>query len=142
MTSFDTAPVQAVLDKFAAAYSRGDLEGAMSLISSDPDVVLCGTGTDEVCLGPDQIRTQMARDLTQADEVRLALGTSRISGRGDVAWAFSEPVVTASVDRQQITMPVRMSVVLVKGNGQWLIHNAHLSVAFAAQEEGHSFANA
>lgn len=142
MPDVDQATVVKALDDFAAAYSAGDAEAVMALISKDPDSVLVGTGADEVRIGPGQIRQQVERDLGQAEGIEMQLGEVRVSGRGNVAWALAEPVVIATVGGEHIRMPTRLTVTLVNDNGTWLIHAGHLSVAFAEQQPGESFANA
>jgi ketosteroid isomerase-like protein len=139
VADIDVSDVQKLLDEFAAAYSAKDTGATLALISSDPDSVLVGTGSDEVRVGPDQVREQIERDLSQADEIILELGPVRVSTRGEVAWAFAEPTVVATIDGVAHRMAVRLSAVLVIEDGRLVIHSGHLSVAFAAQEAGQSF---
>jgi uncharacterized protein (TIGR02246 family) len=141
MPAFDDAAIRKVLDEFAAAYSARDVEAVLSLFSKDPRAVLVGTGADEIRIGPDQFREQTERDLSQAESIELHLGDVMVSGHGDVAWTFAEPVVTATVGGQQMRMPVRMTLVLVQEGGDWRIHSGHLSVAATEQASGESFAN-
>lgn len=141
MSTVDVAAIRKVLDEFAAAYTARDPDAVMRFLADDPDVVMVGTGVDEIRIGPAQLRQQIERDLGQADRVELHLGDVRVSGRGEVAWVFAQPVVTAVVGNEQMRMPVRMTVVLVQETGGWLIHSGHLSVALAEQHEGESFAN-
>lgn len=110
--------------------------------TDDPDAVMVGSGPDEIRIGPEQIREQIERDLSQAERIQLDLGDLKVSGRGDVAWAFAQPVVTATVGDEQIRMPIRMTLVLVQDNGEWSIHSGHLSVALAEQQAGQTFASA
>jgi ketosteroid isomerase-like protein len=140
MQGIDVSDVTATLDRFAVAYGAKDVEGVLGLISSDPDTVLVGTGDDEIRIGPDQIREQIERDLSQAEDVTLELGPVRVSIHGDVAWAFAEPTVVATVQGAEHRMSVRMTTILVVEDGQLLIRGGHLSVAFAGQEPGESFA--
>jgi uncharacterized protein (TIGR02246 family) len=142
MSTVDEAAIRKVLDEFAAAYTARDADAVLRHFTDDPDGVLVGTGADEVRIGPDQFREQIERDLSQADRVELHLGDIKVSGRGDVAWAFAAPVVTVTVGQDHIRMPVRMTVVLVQESGEWRIHSGHLSVAHAEQEVGDSFAGA
>ena len=141
MPAVDEAAIRKVLDEFAAAYSARDADAVLSFFSDDPRGVLVGTGADEVRIGPAQAREQIERDLGQAESIELHLGDVMVSGHGDVAWTFAEPVVTATVGGQKLRMPVRMTLVLVQERGDWRIHSGHLSVAAAEQAAGESFAN-
>jgi conserved hypothetical protein len=141
MSTVDDAAIRKVLDEFAAAYAAKDAESVVRLFTDDPDAVIVGTGPDEIRIGPEQFREQIERDLSQAEGIELHLGDVKVSGRGDVAWTFAQPVVTATVGDEQMRMPLRMTFVLVQQNGEWRIHSGHLSVALAEQQAGESFAN-
>jgi uncharacterized protein (TIGR02246 family) len=141
MPSVDDAAIRKVLDEFAAAYTARDADSVVRFFTDDPDGVMVGTGPDEIRIGPEQVRRQIDRDLSQAESIELHLGDLKVSGRGDVAWTFAQPVVTATVGDEQMRMPLRMTLVLVQDNGDWRIHSGHLSVALAEQQAGESFAN-
>ncbi|MDP9221553.1 MAG: nuclear transport factor 2 family protein [Actinomycetota bacterium] len=136
------AGVQRAMDEWAAAYAAKDVERLMGLLASGDDLVLVGTGSDEVCVTRDEIRQQATRDFAQADEVRLDVGKLRVSGRGDVSWAFAEPTVTVRAGGEQIHMAVRLTAVFVREGEDWRMSSAHLSVPSAAQAEGRSYADA
>jgi uncharacterized protein (TIGR02246 family) len=140
MSTVDVAAIRKVLDEFAAAYTAKDADSVARFFTDDPDAVMVGTGPDEIRIGPEQFREQIERDLSQAEGIELQLGDVKVSGRGEVAWTFAQPVVTASVDDEQMRMPMRMTLVLVQENGEWHIHSGHLSVALAEQQAGESFA--
>lgn len=141
MSTVDVAAISKVLDEFAAAYTAKDADAVAQFFTDDPDAVMVGTGPDEIRIGPAQFREQIERDLSQAEGIQLQLGDVKVCGRGDVAWTFAQPVVTASVGDEQMRMPMRMTLVLVQENGDWRIHSGHLSVALAEQQAGESFAN-
>jgi uncharacterized protein (TIGR02246 family) len=141
MSAVDDGAIRKVLDEFAAAYAAKDADSAARLFTDDPDGVVVGTGPDEIRIGPEQVRVQIDRDLSQAESIELDLGDVMVSGRGDVAWTFAAPVVTVTVGGEQMRMPLRMTLVLVQQRGDWRIHSGHLSVALAEQQAGESFAH-
>jgi ketosteroid isomerase-like protein len=136
------ANVTELFDRFGTAYSAKDVDAVMQLISTDPDTVMVGTGADEVRIGPDEIRRQVEQDVGQADELSLTLGTTRVSVRGEVAWAFAEPVVEVTAGGEHVRMPMRLTAVVTAEADRLVIRSAHVSVAFAEQEAGQSFADA
>lgn len=140
MTAVDATMIRKVLDEFAAAYASRNVDAVIRCFVREPDMVMVGTGADEIRIGPDQLREQIERDLSQAERLELQLGEIHVSGRDDVAWTFAQPVVTAMVDGEQVRMPLRMTLVLVHDQGQWLVHSGHLSAALAAQQPGQSYA--
>ena len=102
MSTVDVGAIRKVLDEFAAGYTARDPDAVMRLFTDDPDVVMLGTGLDEIRIGPAQLRQQIERDLAQADRVELHLGDVRVGGRGEVAWVFARPVVTAVVGNERM----------------------------------------
>jgi uncharacterized protein (TIGR02246 family) len=141
MSAVDVDAISKVLDEFVAAYTTMDPDSVARFFTDDPNAVLVGTGPDEIRIGPEQLREQIERDLSHADSIEFHLGDVKISGRGDVAWTFAQPVLTATVGDEQMRMPMRMTLVLVQDQGEWRVHSSHLSVAMAEQQIGESFAN-
>jgi uncharacterized protein (TIGR02246 family) len=131
--------VLAVLQGMTRAYHERDLEGVMALYGSDPDVMLIGTGADEVRRGKDAIRTQVQRDWGQTDEVSLALRWGPVSVAGEVAWAWAEGSFDFRAGDVEGSLPARVSAVLERRDGQWLIVHSHFSTPAAGQVEGESF---
>jgi ketosteroid isomerase-like protein len=131
--------VLAALHRMTGAYRKRDLEGVMAAFGSDPDVMLFGTGADEVRRGKDAIRTQVQRDWGQTDEVSLALRWGPVSAAGDVAWAWAEGTFDFRAGDVEGSLPARLSAVLERRDGQWLIVHSHFSTPAAAQVEGESF---
>lgn len=56
------AGVMAALNKFNKTYEQRDMEGVLSFLIPDPDVIVIGTGQDEKRIGIDEIRIQLERD--------------------------------------------------------------------------------
>ena len=132
--------VIAALEEWAAAYGRKDADAYAAAFGEDDDVLLFGTGTDEVAVGRERIAELLRRDFEQADQLRATLGDVHVSAAGDVAWAAThDAVVEASVGGQDQSFALRMSVVLQRTDGRWVIQHAHISAPLAEQEAGQSF---
>lgn len=132
--------VIAVLDEWAAAYDRKDPDAYAATFSEDDDVLLFGTGSDEVVAGRDKIAELLQRDFEEADQLRVRLGDLHVSEAGEVAWAATHnAVVEVSAGGQDQTIPLRLTAVLQRRDGRWLIQHAHVSAPLAGQQPGHSF---
>jgi uncharacterized protein (TIGR02246 family) len=128
------------LDDWATAYGRKDAEAYAAAFSDDDDVLLFGTGSDEVVVGRREIAELLRRDFDQADQLRVTLGEVRVSAAGDVAWAAThDAVVGARVGGQDQSFPLRITAVLQRRNGRWAIQHAHISAPLAGQEPGQPF---
>ena len=130
--------VDAVIDQLANAYKTRNLKDLMACFAPDPDVVLYGTGADEKRVGPDQIRAQAERDWSQTESIAITFTSRSISAAGLVAWAALDGAFEIRASGQQMTLPTRVSFVLEKRDGKWLIVHSHFSTPAAGQEESSS----
>jgi ketosteroid isomerase-like protein len=131
--------VLAALQRMTGAYQKRDLEAVMAAFASDPDVLIFGTGADETRRGKDAIRAQVQRDWGQSDAVSMALRWGPVSAAGDVAWAWAEGSFDFRAGDVEGSIPARLSAVLERRDGQWLIVHSHFSTPAAGQVEGESF---
>ena len=130
----------AVMERYAQAYSEKNLEGIMATTAED--FFGYGSGPDEEVYGKEQLRAQVERDLSQSDQISMHLGPSHLSGKGDVAWYAGSCTVEATVGGQDIRMVGRITAVLKKEEGRWLIAMSHFSMPFGGQETGQSWPQA
>lgn len=133
------AEVKATLQTLTDGFRKRDLKAFSECFAPDADVVLYGTGADEKRIGPEQIRTQVQRDWAQSESAAMLLDWTSVSAAGSVAWAAIDGAFKFRAGGQDGTIPVRVSIVLEKRDGRWLIVHAHFSAPAAAQEEGQSF---
>jgi ketosteroid isomerase-like protein len=133
------AAVKAVLAKVAEGYARRDLALLRAAFAPDPDVVMYGTGADEKRVGLAEIQTQVERDWSQAEFTAVTYGWTSVSAAGSVAWAATDATFNLKADGQAVTLPVRITFVVEKRGGEWLIVQAHFSFPSAGQAEGESF---
>jgi len=133
------AEIKAVMKKWSDTYRRRDLKGAMALYVPDADVVMVGSGADEVRVGPEAIKAQYERDWAQTEAGALDFKSTMISKVGSAAVIFSEATVTAKVEGRSMEFPMRITSALENRGGKWLISQLHASMPAAGQEEGQSF---
>ena len=133
------AEVQAALKRMTDAYARRDLNGVLDCFATDADVVLYGTGADEKCIGPDQVRKQVERDWAQSESAAMAFSWTSVSSAGTVAWAAVDGTFKFRAGGHEGTMPARGTFVLEKRDGKWLIVHMHVSTPNVAQQAGKSF---
>ncbi|MGB9926948.1 MAG: nuclear transport factor 2 family protein [Methanosarcina sp.] len=119
--------IKAVLDEFVESYEKQDLEKAMSIIASDADVVMYGTGANEKCVGSKEIRAQFKKDWSQIENPALKYNWTLISSAGNVAWTAIDAVLNVKLDGKNQNFPLRITKVLEKRENKWLIVQAHFS---------------
>jgi uncharacterized protein (TIGR02246 family) len=131
--------VKATLHRLTNAFRNRDLNAFLECFTPDADVVLYGTGADEKRIGPEQIRIQVERDWAQSESAEMLFTWTSVSAAGPVAWVAVDGAFKFIAGGQDGTIPVRVSIVLEKREGRWLIVHAHFSTPAEAQEEGQSF---
>jgi uncharacterized protein (TIGR02246 family) len=136
------AAVKAVLDKVTEGYAKRDLALLLSAFAPDPDVVMYGTGADEKRIGLAGIQTQAERDWSQTESAAIIYEWTSVSAAGSVAWAACDGSFHLKADGQEMTLPARITSVLEKRDGQWLIVQGPFSFPAAGQSEGESFPTA
>jgi ketosteroid isomerase-like protein len=134
-----TSDVKEVLIHFGESFSRRDMGSLSDLIAPDPDVTFIGTGVDEERVGISEIKEQIQRDWAQSESASIDWGRLSVSAQGTVAWVAANVRLKARVSGREMTLSGRITAVMDKRDGRWLIDQLHMSVPMAGQEEGHSF---
>lgn len=132
------AAVLAVVNKFNESYAQRDMNGLLALLAPDADLVLFGTGADEKRIGQDEVKFQAERDWSQSEALAFEPGWHSVSAAGSVAWVAAEGMGQGRVEGQEISFPLRWTLVLEQRADTWLIVQAHFSLPAAEQEEGES----
>jgi len=132
--------VRQLLDQLAAAYRARDPERALELFADD--AVFVGTGPDELRFGQAELKEQVSRDLTQADELSPSVSNVRVAGPdgGSVAWFDAHLALDVVAGGESFTMPMRVTGVATTDGARWRFCQTHFSLPFAEQAEGESFA--
>jgi ketosteroid isomerase-like protein len=133
------AAVKSVLDKVAEGYAKRDLALLQAAFAPDPDVVMYGTGADEKRIGLAEIQVQAERDWSQTEAAAVTFGWTSVSAAGSVAWVATDAALNLKAGGQDMNLPVRITFVLEKRGEDWLIVQAHFSLAASTQVEGESF---
>lgn len=139
MTGGQTAAdIRAVLDEMAARYAAKDADGVVATLAGD-DVVLVGTGADEVRFGLADARAQVERDMAQADELSFQMDNVRINLVGEAAFVYADVVFAGIAAGSPFEIPVRWTAGLLQTGDGWRFAQFHVSVPFGEQEQGESF---
>jgi len=134
------AEVIAVLDRLAEAYNNRDAEAVMALFVGDADLVLFGTGVDERCVGPAEVRAQFERDMLQSESADWRRKWVSVSASGTVAWAACEIMLSWRAFGHDGTIPLaRWTVVMERRQGRWLIVHSNVAIPPSEQAEGQSW---
>ncbi len=115
----------AVIDRWAAAFGAGDLDGLMKLYT--PDALLLGTTSPKLLAGSEAIRSYLKSHpgighTVTVDERRIVvLGETSVMGVGFYTFTLVQ-------DGQSVPRLTRFTVVLTKHGSDWLIAHHHSSM--------------
>jgi ketosteroid isomerase-like protein len=131
--------VHGVIQQWLDGYRAKDVEALVSLSIGD-EIVLVGTGADEVRFGLAAFREQAARDFSQADELAMSLDNVRVDRFGDAAFAYGDVAVSGTVGGAPFEMAgLRCTFGLVRTADGWRFVQSHLSAPAGGQAPGSSF---
>ena len=133
------AAVMNVMNQFAEAFAKRDLDASLALLAPDPDVVFIGTGGDEKRIGLAEIKALFERDFAQFEDASLKIGWHSVSVAGSVAWLVADLILRANTGGREISLQARSTAVLERRGDRWLIVQSHSSLPAAGQEEGEAF---
>jgi uncharacterized protein (TIGR02246 family) len=134
------AAVMSVVKQMFEAFTKRDINRVMAFFAPEPDVVVIGTGKDEKCVGPNQIRAILKRAFAQFKEASVKFGWHSVSAAGSVALVAADVVLSMKTSDREIAEHLRLTVALEQQGNKWLIMQWHDSVPAAGQEEGQAFA--
>jgi ketosteroid isomerase-like protein len=133
------AEVIASLNLFISNYNRKDLEGTLAQLAPDQDLMIIGTGADQVIVGIQAARTLLKQDFEQAASLSVKLGKTVVSAAASVAWITTDSNWQVNVSGREMSFDWRWTLVMEKRHGAWLIQQSHLSAPEVAQPPGLSF---
>jgi uncharacterized protein (TIGR02246 family) len=133
------AAVMNVMNQFAEAFGKRDLDASLKLFAPAPDVVFIGTGGDEKRIGLAEIKALLERDFAQFEDASLRIGRHSVSAAGSVAWVVADLIIRANTSGREINLQARSTAVLERWGDRWLIVQLHASLPAAGQEEGEAF---
>ncbi len=128
-----------ILEGYWMAYENRDIDEILSYHPKDRDIMIIGTGKDEVFTTPEGYREGLERDFAQSEKVVLELENFTADSSGKVAWASLNHIATVTIKGKEHKLVTRYTAVLEFIDGKWYIMQSHLSFPPEDQKEGDSF---
>ena len=132
--STEARPAVAVVDRFFAALSEGDLEQVGSLL--DPAVVILESGSAENSAA-EYLGGHAKGDVEFLKGAKHTLLRRTAHASGDTAWVASESELVAQNDGKPVTLASTETMVLRSGKDGWKIVHIHWSSHVKKPGESH-----
>ncbi|KAE9628997.1 DUF4440 domain-containing protein [Parasedimentitalea maritima] len=135
----ETDKIFATLDEYADAYCAKDLDRLMAIFVEGEGISLIGTGADELCSGRQQVASVFERNFRDATAKKFAWQWKDIAVHGTAATVAVTLVIHLELDGENLTVPIRWTVSLVKVGENWKWVHRHASAAAGSQDEGSAY---
>ena len=132
----EKAAVKDVLDKMEQAMTSEDIESFASIVAHDTDMVNFGTDATERWVGWDALKSSMERQFAAFDKMQMSVRNQviKVAAGGDVAWFSQVMDWNLEAGGKPVSLKgIRVTGVLEKRAGKWLIVQMHFSVGVAGQ---------
>jgi ketosteroid isomerase-like protein len=130
--SDDSAQIKALYEQFTTAFRHKDVDGVMSVYVAGPSLFVFDVGTPREHVGSDSYRADwksLFASLKGSTIPSFGITEMSMASSGDVAYSHSIQHFSATMTNgQPLALTVRVTDVLRKINGKWLIVMEHVSV--------------
>jgi uncharacterized protein (TIGR02246 family) len=113
-----------VLERFCTGFADRDAEAVMRLFADDSDVAVV-TSEEPLLRGPVELRRFLARYADGPTSYSWQWDRRDFSIAGSVAWLLAEGTETAATGDRVEQHPYRMTMVLARREGRWLLRQVH-----------------
>ena len=125
------AAVVAVVKQWFEAFANGDMDSVLAFVAPDSDVVVIGTGKDDKCIGPTELKNAAERAFAETKGASVNIGWHSVSTVGSLAWVAAEVTFQGKTSKGEIYLPLRYTGVLEQRENGWLIVQSHDSLPTA-----------
>ncbi len=138
----EAKPVFQTLEEYSSAYCSKDLNRLMDIFVDGDEISLIGTGADELCSGRSEVASVFNRNFRDATATRFEWGWKDIAIHGNTATVAVALNIHLKADDENLVVPVRWTVSLVKTSTGWKWIHRHASAAAGSQDEGSAYPTA
>ena len=130
--SDDSAQISALYQQFTTAFRHKDVDGVMSVYVAGPSLFVFDVGTPREHVGSDSYRADwksLFAGFKGSAIPSFGISEMAVTISGDVAYSHSiQHLAATTTNGKSVALTVRVTDVLRKINGKWLIVMEHVSV--------------
>ena len=128
-----------IMEGYWMAYEQRDIDKMLSYHPKDREILIIGTGKDEVFDNLEAYRKGLERDFAQSEKVEIEIKNFTADSLGKVAWVSLNLFAMVTIKGKEHELITRYTAVLEFIDGKWYIVQTHLSFPPEEQKEGESF---
>lgn len=132
------AAILAVVQEHNKALNAQDLKRIMDTFSSDPNIVLMGTGPGEAYVGDEAIGAAYHQFFSRFEANSLTFNVERIAlgVKGNFAWFAVTTNMAGTLKGEKRERVMNLSGALLREKGKWRFVSMHFSRLGAEQQTG------
>ena len=117
--------IEAIVREIVGSVERGEAQLMEERLSEDPDALAIGTDASEWAQGREQVMA-FFRDSGPDGSLKLTIPVHEVAAyaEGDVGWAVAR--IAFEVEGREV--PVRMTTVMRREDGEWRLMQMHASI--------------
>lgn len=141
MDNDDKTEILHVLNKLNHSVSLSYIDDIMDCWANNKKAQLIGSASHEIFLGWDKIKKGIKKMFTDnpPDLIERKLQLTLLELRGDVAWYSANVKIVRRKETAPLQLPLRITGVLAKEDGEWKMQQRHASYPQAGIEDGRSW---
>jgi ketosteroid isomerase-like protein len=126
--------IEAILREIVGSVERGEAQRMEQRLSSDPDALAIGTDASEWAQGHEAIM-RFFRDSGPDGSLKLTIPVHEVAAYadGDIGWGVAR--IAFEVEGGEV--PVRMTTVLRREDGEWRLMQMHASIGVPNEQMAH-----
>jgi len=132
----EKAAVKALIDDFVTGWETEDSELFSKIFAHDDDMIMFGTDAAEHFVGWEPMKESIQKQFDAAENIQVTIRelSIKVHKSGEVAWvSFLMDLKGESMGEPFSVEGMRITEVMEKRNGNWLIVQVHASVPVAGQ---------
>lgn len=131
--------ILSTLQDYADAYCDKDIARLMEVFVEGEHISMIGTGSDELCSGRQAVSAVFERNFAEATATKFEFLWKDVVVHGDAATIATTLNIHLELGGENLVVPIRWTVSLIKMGGQWKWIHRHASSAADTQEAGSAY---
>ena len=134
-----TKVIHSTLEDYAKAYCAKDIDSLMHVFDDTDSISVIGTGADELCVGQTEVRELFLRNFNEATANKFEWDWLDTRASENHAVVSAKLTIHLDYKGEQLTVPIRWTIVLKMKNNRWVWIHRHASTAAINQDEGQAY---
>lgn len=131
--------IKSTLEDYSNAYCTKDIDKLMSVFEDSDNISVIGTGSEELCVGRKEVKELFLRNFEEATATKFDWDWIDIRKSDMHAVASITLAIHLKYNGENLTVPIRWTVVLKNTGNRWVWIHRNASTAAVNQDKGRAY---